>query len=105
MQLSCTYTPQQKGVVERKHRHILEVAHVLRFHSGLPTQFWVEYVLIAVHIINRLPSRILGNKTLYEIMYGRKPSYEHLRVFGCLVYSLKTKREGKFDERGELVFL
>ncbi|CAN1312477.1 Retrovirus-related Pol polyprotein from transposon TNT 1-94 [Linum perenne] len=106
-QTSCAYTSQQNGRVERKHRHILNVARALLFQSSLPTNFWGYAVSHAVHIINRLPTPILLDKTPIEVLTSEKASYDHLRVFGCLVYSAIVHPGGlKFDSRASTcVFL
>ncbi|OMO87137.1 Integrase, catalytic core [Corchorus capsularis] len=102
LQTSCTDTPQQNGVVERKHRYVLETARALRFQANLPIRFWGECVLTATYIINRLPSKVINNKTPFEMLFGKKPEYDHLRVFGCLVYAHdNSKRGDKFSERGK----
>ena len=57
--------------------------------------------MTAAYIINRLPSRVIEFKTPYEVLYGHKPDYEAMRVFGCLVYSRNTETKGdKFEVRG-----
>ncbi|KAJ0808457.1 putative RNA-directed DNA polymerase [Helianthus annuus] len=101
LETSCPHTPQQNGVVERKHRHLLDTARALMFEASLPKSFWGEYVLNATYIINRLPSKTIEDKTPYELLHGDKLSYDHMRVLGCLAYyrSIETNRD-KFEIRG-----
>nr|XP_009757649.1 PREDICTED: uncharacterized protein LOC104210447 [Nicotiana sylvestris]XP_016447391.1 PREDICTED: uncharacterized protein LOC107772404 [Nicotiana tabacum] len=81
-QTSCPYTPQQNGIVEIKHRHILEVARALKFQSGVPIRFWGNCVKTVVYVINRLPTTVLKGRTPYELLYGKELKIDHSRVFG-----------------------
>ena len=38
-QSSCADTPEQNGVTERKHRHIMETAHSLLIFTSVPSSF------------------------------------------------------------------
>lgn len=102
-QTSCVNTPQQNGRVERKHRHILNVARALLFQASLPVTFWGEAVLTAAYLINRTPSSVLNGSTPYEVLNGVKPDYKVLKVFGSACYVHRASRDkDKFGPRSRL---
>jgi len=97
---SCTDTPQQNGRVERKYRHILNVARALRFRVHLPIDFWGKSVLTTAYLINRTPSKLLDGKTPYEVLFNAHLSYDHIKMFECLCYiHIKPRSKDKFAPR------
>ena len=100
-QTSYVDRPQQNGRVERKPRHVLEIARALRFQAGLPLSFWSDCVMTAAYLINRLPSVVLDNKTPYELLFHEVPLYTNLKVFGWLAFASNPSRDGdKFQPKG-----
>ena len=51
--------------------------------SGLPQNLWGEAILLANHILNKVPHK-KKDKTPYELWKGRRPSFKYLKVWGCL---------------------
>ncbi|CAM8966409.1 unnamed protein product [Rhodiola kirilowii] len=77
------YSPESNGIAERKNRTIKEMMNAILHSSGLPQEMWGEAVLSANYLLNRIP-RKKKEKSPYELFKGRKPSYTHLPVWGCL---------------------
>ena len=60
------------------------MAPALGFQANLPFKFWGDCVLMTVYLINKIPSPILGNPTLFERLL-HKPLinyiYEYFVIF------------------------
>ncbi|CAL1400598.1 unnamed protein product [Linum trigynum] len=92
-QLSCPGVSQQNGLVERKHRHVLELTRALLFHSHVPNGYWVEAVHTVIYLINRQITPTLGQISPYQMLFDRPPDYSRLRVFGCTCFVLLPRAE------------
>ena len=54
--------------------------------SGLSQNLWQEAILSANFILNRVPHKKL-NQTPYEVWKGWRPTYNYLKVWGCVAKS------------------
>jgi hypothetical protein len=81
--VSCVLTHQQNGSSERKHRHIVETGLALLAHAHVPIKFWDVAFLTTTYLINRMPTRVIDNTNLLELLFHTSPNYSMLRIFGC----------------------
>nr|GEW08474.1 ribonuclease H-like domain-containing protein [Tanacetum cinerariifolium] len=65
-QTSCAYTPQQNGIAERKHRHLLNVARSLLFQSGIPL-IYVDDIVITGNDLNEIEKFKVFRKNKFQI--------------------------------------
>ena len=70
--VSYPYTPQENGMAERKHRHLVETAITLLSFAKLPHKFWYYAVAHAAFFINKMPCRVLQMTSPFEQLYGKK---------------------------------
>ena len=90
--------------MERKNRVLIEMARTMLVESGLPKKFWVEAINTACHILNRAMVRPILNKTLYELLRGKKPNVSYFKSFGVKYFVHNNNKENldKFDSKSEL---
>jgi transposase InsO family protein len=82
-ELTTPYNPQQNGVAERKNRSIEESIKEMMNDQNLSMFLWGEVIMTTVYVQNRIPHHILKSMTPEESFFGKNPSVENVRVFGC----------------------
>lgn len=101
-ELSCPFTPEQNGRVEREMRTLSEAVTTVLVENDLDKKFWAEAMAYVVFTLNRVGKSSVENKTLYELFYNRGVfDIKMLRPFGsrCVVQIPNEKRK-KFDAKG-----
>jgi hypothetical protein len=93
VQFSYPGAHAQNGVVEHKHRHLLEIAHALMIASFIPPHFWAEAISTATYLINIQPSSALQGGIPFKRLCDKTPNYSSLHLFGCVCYVLLAPRE------------
>nr|GEZ53718.1 hypothetical protein [Tanacetum cinerariifolium] len=98
---SATKTPQQNGFVERKNRTLVEATGTMLIFSHAPLFLWAEAIATACYTQNRSIIHQRFNKTPYELIQGRKPTF--------IVYNRRTKKiietmNVTFDELSNMDF-
>lgn len=73
---SPPHTPEHNGILERKHRHVVETGLTLLTHAKMPSKFWTYAFATATYLINRLPSPTINMENLYQRLFGAAPNYE-----------------------------
>jgi hypothetical protein len=63
----------------------------------------VDAINTASHVLNRIITTPILDKTPYELLKGRKPNLSHLRVFGCKCFILNNGKDKlcKFDAKAD----
>nr|GEU53410.1 hypothetical protein [Tanacetum cinerariifolium] len=102
-EFSVARTPQKNRVAERKNRTLIEAARTMLADLLSPSTFWAEAVSTACYVQNRVLVTKPHKKTPYELLIGRSPNIDFMKLFGCPVTILNTldhlgKFEGKVDE-------
>jgi transposase InsO family protein len=102
---SVRYNPESNEVAEHTIGVLTNAVRAMLHDSGLPRYLWAEAFNAATYVHNRTPTRALGGRTPYEVIYGTKPDVSHLRAFGapCAIVE-PQQRLKKLDDRATMCF-
>ncbi len=101
LQYTTPYSPEQNAIVERNHRTLDGSVRASLTQKKLELNLWAEASLFLNSIRNRMPCKALGNKSPFEVVYGKIPCMSAVHEFGSAVVVKRPKRKGKIANPGE----
>ncbi|KAM1985370.1 hypothetical protein ACFX16_013544 [Malus domestica] len=66
------------------------MVHSMMSSANLPVTFWGYALYTTAYLLNRVPSKSVSQRP-YEIWHGRKPSLNHIKIWGCEAYVKKLE--------------
>ena len=78
----------------------MEMVKCILHEKNLPKMFWAEVASTTVFLQNRFPTKLLEEKTPFEVWCNYKTSLSFLKIFGsiCFVLVPQIKRD-KVDKK------
>jgi hypothetical protein len=87
-------------VIERFNRTVANMGQTVLSKSTLPKSFWGFAFIWATHLLNQMPNKTSGDKTLYEALFNRVPRFDGFCVFGSKAYiQVPPEKRRKLDDR------
>lgn len=86
--------------MEIKYKHILNIARAIQFYAKIFKSYLSGCILAVTYILNKIPVKTLGWLTLFEALFHKSPTYDHIRTINCLCFAINYSLEkDKFDSR------
>ncbi|GJU36414.1 retrovirus-related pol polyprotein from transposon TNT 1-94 [Tanacetum coccineum] len=101
--LKDSSAPIMNDVVERCNRTLVEAARTMLIFFKALMFLWAEAVATACYTQNRSLIHTHHNKTLYELLHGKKHDLTFLHVFGALCYPTNDIEDlGKLKAKADI---
>jgi hypothetical protein len=83
--------------MEQKNRTLVEIARTMPDEHKSSRYFLADAINTACYVSNQIFLRSILNLTPFELHFGCKSSFSHLRPFGCKCFILKHGNLDKFE--------
>jgi hypothetical protein len=93
-QNSVVAIPNQNGAAEQAGYHLIAKARQVLIGACLPQDLWPWVIALVANIINRTPTRLIGWKTSWEMLTGKKPDLANFYLISCIAYTRQQQEKG-----------